>query len=257
MESSKHRRSLLSAIAIAIVLGVPAHALRGKPPKPAPVPATVTYRCLAAEPASPLCGEPVINGTDRVRDDGASYAGFIDPSGLLVTQLSTPASGRFLNMHFGDSLPGSRTCTVVGNCHPNGPSDGKHLELNNAEVRVKPLVDATWADPPGLLFGMSCNTRSQALVHYTFWLPDGDGHWGFNFNPRDYPDTSAAVLIRLDNVTWTLEAESDDIGELLSWAHSGIRGRNGPSHEGRFNMPFKLTIVATGPLPAGAVTCTP
>jgi hypothetical protein len=257
MKSSKQRRSLLTAIAIAMVLVVPIQAQRGKPPKQTPMPATVTFRCLAAEQASPLCSEPVINGTDRVRDDGQSYSGFIDPSGLFTTQLSTPGSGRFLNMYFGNSLPGSRTCTDVGNCQPNGPSDGKHLELNNAEVRVKPLIDGTWADLPGLLFGMSCNSDYPALVHYTFWLPDGDGHWGFNFNPRDYPNTTPAVIIRLDNVTWTVEAKSYYIGELLSWAHSGIHGKNGPSREGRFNMPFKFTIDATGPLPAGAVTCTP
>jgi hypothetical protein len=258
MKSSKQRCSLLPAIAIAMVLVVPIQAQRGKPPKPAPMPATVTFRCLAAEPASPLCNEPV-TGTDRVLGDGAgSYSGFIDPSGLFNSQLSTPESGRLLNMYFGSSIPGSRTCIAIGNCHPNGPSDGKHLELNNAEVRVKPLVDGLpWADHPGLLFGMACNSRYPALVHYTFWLPDGDGHWGFNFNPREYPDTTAAVIIRLDNDTWTVEAESDDIGELLSWAHSGIHGKNGPSREGRFLMPFKFTIDGTGPLPAGAVTCTP
>jgi hypothetical protein len=257
MKSSRQTRSFLSAIAIATVLVVPTHAQRGKPPKPAPIPATVTFRCVTAELASPLCNQPVIDGTDRVRDDAGSYSGFIDPSGLFASQLSTPGSGRFLNMYFGNSLANSRTCTAVGNCHPKGPTDGKHHEQDNAEVRVKPLVDATWADLPGLLFGMSCNSRYPALVHYTFWLPDGDGHWGFNFNPREYANTTAAVIIRLDNVTWTVEAESDDIGELLSWAHSGIHGKNGPSREGRFNMPFKFTIGGTEPLPAGAVTCTP
>jgi hypothetical protein len=44
---------------------------------------------------------------------------------------------------------------------------------------------------------------------------------------------------------------------LYGWGHSGIRGKNGPSREGRFRMRFKITIQATGPLPAGAVTCTP
>lgn len=241
---------------IAILLVAPTHAQKGKPPKPQPMPATVTFRCLAAEPGSPFCGSPVIDGTDRIRDDAASYSGSVDPTGFFALQLTTPASGRLLNMHFGNAIPGSRTCATVGNCHPNGPTDGKHLELNNAEIRVKPLT-GTLADLPGLLFGMSCGTRYQGLVHYTFWLPDGDGHWGFNFNHREYPDTTTAVIVRIDNSTWTVEAESDDIGELLSWAHSGIQGKNGPSREGRFRMPFKRTIDGTGPLPAGAVSCTP
>jgi hypothetical protein len=204
-----------------------------------------------------MCTEPAVDGTDRVRDDGGPYTGFMDPSGLFSSQLSTPAFARILNMYFGSSILGSRTCGAVGNCHPNGPTDGEHLALNNAEMRVKPLVDGTWADLPGLMLGMSCNAPYPALVHYTFWLPDGDGHWGFNFNPREYPNTLPAVVIRVDNNTWTVEAESEDIGELLSWAHSGIQGKNGPSREGRFKMPFQFTIDANGPLPSGAVTCTP
>ena len=145
--------------------------------------------------------------------------------------------------------------TSVGNCHPNGPTDGKSLGLDDFQFRVKPLVDSTWDDLPGLLFGMSvCGLQYPALVHFTFWLPDGNGHWGFNFNPRAYPGTTAAVVVRVNPTKWTVEAESDDIGELLSWGHTGIRRNNGPSGEGRFQMPFKATIVATG-LPAGAGTC--
>jgi hypothetical protein len=120
---------------------------------------------------------------------------------------------------------------------------------------VKPLQNGSFEDLPGLLYGMSsCGATYPALVHYTFLLPDGNGHWGFNFNPRAYAGTTAAVVIRVNNQTWTVEAESDDIGELLSWNHTGIRRNNGPSREGRFNMPFKATIAASS-LPAGAGTC--
>jgi hypothetical protein len=241
---------------------MPAAAQKGKPPKQQiSVPVIATFRCLTSEPLSPLCNAPVIDGTDRIRDDGRSYAGTIDPSGLFGAQLSTPVSrpetARLLNMYFGTSVTGSRTCEVVGNCHPNGASDNESFGLNNAQLRVKPLVPGTWEDLPGLMFGMACNVGYPALVHYTFWLPDGDGHWGFNFNPREYPSTTDALLTRLDHDTWSVEAGSAQSGELLSWAHSGIRGKNGPSHEGVFTMPFKVTIDATGPVPTSGVTCTP
>ena len=227
----------------------------GKPPKPQPV-AIVTFRCLTNDPGSPGPCDPLgRGGTDRVRDDGSwSYSGVIDSGGLFTPLIATPENGRLLNLHFGSTL-GPRTCDTVGNCHPNGPSDGKHLALVEASIRVKPLVNGTWEDLPGLLFGMStCNVPYPALVHYTFWLPDGNGHWGFNFNPRAYPGTTAAVVVRVNSTTWTAEAEADDIGELLSWGHTGIRRHNGPSREGQFNMPFKVTIEASG-LPAGAGTC--
>ena len=56
-------------------------------------------------------------------------------------------------------------------------------------------------------------------------------------------------------MTWTVEAETDNIGELLSWGHTRIRRNNGPSGEGRFQMPFKATIEVSS-LPTGAGTCT-
>jgi hypothetical protein len=228
-----------------------------KPPKPQPVPATLTFRCLADDPGgSPSpCDDFDDGGTDRIRDDGASYVGSIDPSGIFTPQIATPGTGRFVNMLFGIALPNTRACVGVGNCHPSGPTDGKHLVLDNFQFRVKPFIEGTSEDLPGLLFGMStCSEPQAGMVHTTYWLPDGSGHWGFNFNPRGYPGTSPVTIVREDTVTWTVEAGTYDVGELLSWGHSGIRGKNGPSREGRFHMPFKATIVATN-IPDGAGDC--
>jgi hypothetical protein len=247
-------------VMVAVAMGLAgslAGVAAGKPPKPGPVAATVTFRCFAEDLGTPgPCDSFDLGGTDRVRDDRAgSYIGSIGPEGMFGQRIATSPNGRLVNMHFGTSIPGTRTCTSVDNCHPNGPTDSMNLELRDFDFRVKPLVDGTWEDLPGLLFGMSvCGRRYPALVHSTFWLPDANGHWGFNFNPRAYPGTTAAVVVRVDQMTWTVEAESDDIGELLSWAHTGIRRHNGPSREGRFQMPFRATIVASG-LPAGAGTC--
>lgn len=227
-----------------------------KPPKPQPVTATLTFRCLADDPGSPGPCDPLgSGGTDRFRDDGMLYSGVIDTGGLFTPLIVTPTNGRLFNIHLGLFIPGTRRCDSVGNCHPTNFSGGADLALNNVQFRVKPLVPVTWEDLPGLLFGMStCGAPQPALVHYTFWLPDGNGHWGFNFNPRAYPGTTAAIVVRVTPTTWTVEAEADDIGELLSWGHTGIRRNNGPSGEGHFNMPFRATIQAGG-LPAGAGTC--
>jgi hypothetical protein len=162
------------------------------------------------------------------------------------------AIGRLLNLHLGPPIAGTRTCLTLNNCNGDGPIDA--LELADWELRVKPLVEGTWEDLPGGLFALSCGTTYPALVHYTFWLPSANGHWGLNLNPRAYPGTTAADLTRTSNLSWTVEAKSDDIAELLSWAHDRLRGKQGPSREGRFNAPFKFTIDAQT-LIAGAKTC--
>lgn len=253
------RLDVMVAVSLAVVGSLDLLAA-AKPPKPQPVTATLTFRCFADDPGgSPSpCDDFVDGGTDRIRDDGllSPYVGSIDPSGLFTPLIATPGSGRVVNMLFGLALPDTRTCGSVGNCHPNGATDGKHLVLDNFQFRVKPLIEGTWDDLPGLLFGMStCGFPQKGMVHTTFWLPDGNGHWGFNFNPRGYPGTSPVTIVRENPVTWTVEAGPTDAGELLSWGHSGLRGKNGPSGEGRFHMPFKATIVANG-LPNGAGGCT-
>ena len=52
----------------------------GKPPKPQPVTATITFRCDAAIGCYPACGPLGDDATDRIRDDnGASYDGRSTP----------------------------------------------------------------------------------------------------------------------------------------------------------------------------------
>jgi hypothetical protein len=48
-----------------------------------------------------------------------------------------------------------------------------------------------------------------------------------------------------------VEATTDQYAELVSFNHSAIQGKKGPSHEGRYRVPFLLTIDT----PAGSTTC--
>jgi hypothetical protein len=242
----------LVAAAVVGVLG--AVTIAAPPPKKQPTPATMTFRCLAGEPDSASCG-PLSDSddTDRVRDDtrGSYTGGNIDTGGVFNVGFA-PVT-RVLNLYLGTRVS-ERTCTTTGNCHPRD-LEGADLPLDYFQVRVKPLT-ANWSqDLAGGLYAMTiCNAGYPALVDYTFWLPDGDGHWGLNFNPKAYPGTTPAELIRLTDTKWTVEAMGDT-AELLSWEHSGITRHNGPSHEGKFIVPFKFTIEATGALPSGAGTC--
>lgn len=99
----------------------------------------------------------------------------------------------------------------------------------------------------------------MALVHYTAWLPGGDGHWGLNFNPRPLYHSTGAEVRRMGNKIWEVEAlpatDTENYAELVSFNHSGIRRKAGPSHEGRYSVPFQLTITVDDSvaLPSGSV----
>ena len=248
-----------------------------KPPKPpASVAATAVFRCLTDQGLQgPDCEEAAdgtVTSEDRARDDGNVYAtGIIGSSGGFDLRL-VPASGRQFTLLFGATIA-PRGCAAVGNCNPGDPNvpddeeeqlggdfgtaDQQVLTLTDFQMSAKPLVDGIWADLPGGLFAMSCDeVPYPALVHFTFWLPAANGHWGLNFNPRAYQPSTAATLKRIDAMTWTLETVRHtnqsvlSQAELISFVHSGIRRHNGPSREGSFVMPFKVTITATSGTPA-------
>lgn len=225
------------------------------------VAASVTFRCYAQAGEVPLgtCDQPDALDdytVDRARDDSSTFAEGAISSGLFNLRL-TPEQSRQVTLILGE-LAGPRTCLAVGNCNPDG---ALHNDTTNAEqllsdwqLRAKPLVSGTWEDLPGGLGAMTCGLSYPALVYYTFWLPSGDGHWSLTFNPRAQAPSTAVVLTRLDDVTWTVDADDSHLSALISFAHSGIRRKNGPSIEGYFRVPFRLTIVAET-LPPGAVTC--
>ena len=221
------------------------------------VAASVTFRCYTQVGAeSGPCAQPIFDDDytlDRARDDWAPFTGgAISSAGGFDIRLA-PTNSRELTLNLGN-LEGERTCLTVGNCNPDGPLNNTDLMLSDWALRVKPLVPNTWEDMTGGLGAMTCGPTYPAFVHYTFWLPNPDGHWGLNFNPRAYAPSTAVVLTRVDNLTWTVDADATHLAQLVSFSHSGIRRKNGPSVEGFFRVPFRLTIVAAA-LPPGAVSC--
>jgi hypothetical protein len=160
-----------------------------------------------------------------------------------------PTDGRSLNLRLGDVVPGSRLCETALNCSPDYDAVVGNLvdpiPLDDVSIEVKPVVGTN--DLPGLLWGMTCGNPTDAIVQYTFWLPSGNGHWGFNFNQRAYPNTTNAAITRDSNLQWTVVSKMTSIGELLSWGHTGLRRpQSGPSREGLYSVNFKFTIVASG-----------
>ena len=227
------------------------------------VAASVTFRCYTQHGFDDgPCAAPSNDDytVDRARDDWATFTGGAIASGGVVASSVfdirvAPASSRELTLILGAFLEDTRTCVTVGNCNPDGPLDSRLMVLSDWSLRVKPLVLNTWEDLPGGLGAMTCGDSYPGLVFYTFWLPSGDGHWSLTFNPRAYPSSTDVVLTRLNDLTWTVDADATHLAELVSFAHSKLKGKlKGPSREGVFRVPFKLTIVAES-LPPGAMTC--
>jgi hypothetical protein len=244
------RRLGFGATAAFVVAGL-GMAAGAKPPKPpTTTAATLTVRCFSAidgttpDPCADPSG-PFTEPIDRVRDDtGGAYSGSIASVGMFLTHFAPAAPApRSLNIFLGPSLSTPDCSLSANNCNADGPlSEVSEVE---ADIRVKPLT-ATFDDLPGGLFGMTCGpTEVPALVHYTFWLGTGNGHWGLNFNPRAYPLSTEATLVRETSDTWTVQAGLGHRAELISFADSRIRGKTGPSREGVYVVPFKLTITAT------------
>lgn len=273
----RRRGAIAGSVAAAAIIGAVAVLSAAKPTPPTPTAADVTFRCYSGDATNTRCDDPLDGGgnlvtpTDRARDDSQTYTtGTIGSNGMYLIRLmpGTPTP-RWLNLYLYKQamFTGSRTCG--GNCNPDGPPWERPVAQYDIELRTKPLVAGTWDDLPGGLFAMSCGAPAYpgppypGMVHFTFWLPSGNGHWGLNFNPRSASGSSPVSIVRTGLKQWTVEAKEtatesspsrSDVGGLLSWGHSGLRGKNGPSVEGLFSVPFLFTIDATGAVPLNG-TC--
>lgn len=231
-----------------------------KPPKPVTsVPATASFDCAspAGSPSPCATTEAVDPVAHHIVDEGGgTYAG-----GVLGERffLRITGTGRAIRLFLHGALPDSLECAVPGvlaACNPDTrlPSlNGTGIDMTDAEVSIVVLDPApSYADAAGGLVAMPCDGIPRlALVHFTTWLAGGEGHWGVNFNPRAY-HSSAADVTREGPTTWVVEASASQDAELVSFNHSGIRRKAGPSHEGLYSVPFRLTIEATAPVPTGS-----
>jgi hypothetical protein len=183
----------------------------------------------------------------------APLAGTISSSGIYGVRVTPESLAPVLSVDLGGYIDGTRECAsaTLARCNVDGPLTGDPpvgvLELRDFSVGVKPLTSGTpdADDLPGGLTGMACGGSAFALVHFTFWLESGDGHWGMNVNPRYHADT-ARVDRSEDGTSWLVTSPGvvDGRAELVSFAHSNLLRRSGPSHEGQYVLPFSITITA-------------
>ncbi len=272
MTASARRASATTVILLAA--GAAALLANGKPSKPVTtVSATMTFRCYSVPDSDT---DPcTVAGEDAKSADHVGNEAGVEPRtyqggfvGSTSAYLKVTGTGRAFQLFLHppllstqDGVPSrDNECDIstVAGCNPGPllPFDGTSALFGDAEVNIKVLDSTTLAD--GSLTAMPCvadvaDTGSLALVHFTFRVPGGEGHWGLNFNKRAYHSTGATIR-RVANTRWVVEATTTQYAELISFNHSAIQGKKGPSHEGRFVVPFQLTIETNG-LPSGSATC--
>ena len=142
---------------------------------------------------------------------------------------------------------------MLAACNPYPTEElliGNTTALVPVEIIVRPLNETTKEVSAGGLTGMACVAEGQegqlALVSFTTWITGSEGHWGLNFNPREMYHSTGAKVRRTSKTTWEAYATTAQWAELVSFNHSGIRRKAGPSHEGQFVAPFLFEISAPG-----------
>ncbi len=252
---------------------------QGKPPKGGnvtTVPATATFRCDYGPEADPTTtcllqsDDSVVGGADRLRSDGAP--GYTGGLGSLTFYYKS-ASPRTMRLYLGTPQSGTRECatSTTAGCNlslvSTGIFDDGLTTLDDFELHIKPLVPGTLDDFTGGPANMGCfaaNAR-PALLHLTVRMAGVEGHWGLNYNKRAYHSTNV-LMTRTGTYTWTVETVpppatpatpnwTGTLAELIAFNHSGIQGNKGPSHEGLFDAPFKLSIDSLGKLPTASTVC--
>ena len=242
---------------------------------------------LPAECRAAIAPEGTDEGFDRVRGDAGEYAylaqwrsgGTNYTAGSWIPSLQQfqlrllPGTAgvtpdRFLSMELGDPLvlvdpnqpagavryaaPGELPCAALDNCSPTGRPAGA-FALNDVFLIVKPLIPGTLDDWVQGLAEMACDgTPVASIAAFTFPDANGNGHWGLNFNPRGQPESSPLQLVRTGLQRWVIQAQAAHRAILIGFGHSGIRGKQGPSREGLYRVPFEIEVTTEGAMPARA-----
>lgn len=201
----------------------------------------------AAPPVKNLAATAAFRSADDDAVKSSPITGAIG-NGIFNASVASPAD-------FGTQiilpayLDDTRECldATLAKCNPAEQSG--MLDLATFQVGIKAVLnnEPDFDDRPGGLTGMACTSSSDALVNYTFYIPNTQGHWGLNANRRYHADH--ATVVRTSRTTWVVTAVGR--AELVSFAHSNIARKSGPSHEGQYILPFQITITASNAPPCG------
>jgi hypothetical protein len=237
------RRIFTLCLAAAVCLaGNSLVAQKGGKPKPANQPATAWFRCNGPNPPDGPgpCGAEGFVLSDSITGDGRTYVGTGD--------LST-GSGAFLR-YDGEFVLELRSLGVrfayLDFRHVVAPSAGFHrktfeqatLEQFHFNTNV---LDLNGEESEGGLTGLMVGERRQARIK-AYWTDQYGVSYTIRFNSAAYPPSTNVSVTRDTANQWTIEAFEWDVAQLVSPPESSKGKPTGPTDEGFYRMPFKITF---------------
>ena len=241
MFNSRRRVALLTGLACAILWtwSVGAQKAQKGASKPAvPTPVTASFRCaqgLGCDPA---------DATDRILGDASGpYVGSTTTQQGAYLSIAydfhfplQPGMGRYVDLDF-SQLVGTPPCVAAKTCRKNFTT----VYTDNLQpASVTNPVDATDTELPNGLLSILIGQSAPARFKLNFADPGGRALlWTIRLNASMYPGSGYVSVTRTSGNTWTVEATTSDLAELVATTTSG---RQVMTHEGFYQMPFKITI---------------
>ena len=239
----RQKHALTLAMVICLAGTSIALAQKGGKPKPVDKPATAWFRCNGANPPSgpSPCGANAAALSDSITGDGFTYIGVGD---------TTTGSGPFLRSdgEFDMDLRGGSRLVYLSFEHVYAPPSGsffrKHFDnvtLNQFHFNTHVLTASGQEFTGGLTDLQVGETRPARIKSY--WTdPYCNCDYTIRFNALGYPGSTNVSVTRDFANQWTIEASSSDIAQLVSPPRSTTGKPTGPTDEGFYRMPFRITF---------------
>jgi hypothetical protein len=233
--------SLLSLVCLTLTPTLSAQ--KGGKPKPTNQGATALFRCNGPNPPSPgtgSCGAEGFIRWDSITGDGSTYVGTGDLSMGSVAYLRSDGEfvlelrdlgGRFAFLDFR---------------HVVSPPTGFHRKTWE-QTRVEQFhLNTNALDPSGQELSGGLNdllpgeTRPARIKAY--WTDQYGVSYTIRFNAAAYIGSTNVSVTRDSANQWTIEASEWDIAQLVSPPESSKGKPTGPTDEGFYHLPFKITF---------------
>ena len=234
--------ALCLVVAMCLTGNSPSFAQKGGKPKPVDQSATAWFRCNGPNPPdgpSP-CGREGFVLSDSITGDGWTYVGsgdlwtgtdaFLRDDGEFALDLRS-LGGRFAYLDFRHVI--AEPTGFHRKTWPQTTLEQFHLNTNVLDANGQELSGGLTA----LLPGESRPARIKA-----YWTDQYGVSYTIRFNVAAYPGTTNVTATRDSANQWTIEAAEWDIAQLVSPPESSRGKPTGPTDEGFYHMPFKITF---------------
>jgi hypothetical protein len=231
--------ALCLVVAMCLTGNSPSFAQKGGKPKPVDQSATAWFRCTGPNPLEGInpCGR-----TDSINGDAAgNYVGtgdlwtggsdaFLRSDGEFVIDLRN-LGGRFAYLDFRNVV--SAPTGFHRKTFEQAALEQFHLNTN--------VLDANGQELSGGLNDLIPGETRQARIK-AYWTDQYGVSYTIRFNAAAYLGSTNVTVTRDTANQWTIEAFDWDIAQLVSPPERSTGKPTGPTDEGFYHMPFKITF---------------